>query len=117
MFKIVQGEHVDLRAIQMTNQQTGEELIVSTDVGGTVLDLTLSHNGKLHNIFAGFQSVEEIQAFTGFKGAVLFPFPNRIKKGKYSYQGKLYSFQINEPQRDNAIHGFVYDRPFVIKDQ
>lgn len=117
MFKIVQDEYVDLRAIQIINQETGDELIVSTDAGATVLDLKLSYKGKLYNIFAGFQSIEEVQSFKGFKGAILFPFPNRIKGGKYTFKGETYSFPVNEPQRGNAIHGLVYDRAFVIHDQ
>lgn len=37
---------------------------------------------------------------------VLFP-PNRIRKGIFSFQQREYVFPINEPARNNHIHGFL----------
>ncbi|HLT57559.1 MAG TPA: aldose 1-epimerase [Limnochordales bacterium] len=44
---------------------------------------------------------------------VLFP-PNRIAGGRFVYRGREYRLDINEPERGNHIHGFVYMRPWDV---
>ncbi len=37
---------------------------------------------------------------------VLFPFPNRIRAGRYSFAGREYQLPCNDSTKLNAIHGF-----------
>jgi len=46
---------------------------------------------------------------------LLFP-PNRIEDGRFEFEGKTYSFPINEPERQTHLHGCLYQIPFEIKD-
>jgi len=53
-----------------------------------------------------------------FASAILFPFANRINNGNYSFKDKIYSLECNESDRNNAIHGLVYNKTFeLIKTQ
>jgi aldose 1-epimerase len=45
---------------------------------------------------------------------ILFPFPNRIRDGRFTWNGKDYQLPINDPQKKNAIHGFACQRPWRI---
>ncbi|MBI2195143.1 MAG: aldose 1-epimerase [Planctomycetes bacterium] len=45
---------------------------------------------------------------TGFGFPLLFPFPNRVKDGKYGVRGKTYQLDVNH--RTNHIHGLVINR-------
>lgn len=47
---------------------------------------------------------------TSYGIPILFPFPNRIKDGKFSFQGRSYTVQ---PPR----HGFVRDKAWTIEDK
>jgi aldose 1-epimerase len=38
-------------------------------------------------------------------GAVLVPWPNRLRHGRYSFDGVDYQLALSEPELDNAIHG------------
>ena len=38
---------------------------------------------------------------------VLFPFPNRIRAGRFAWEGKEYRLPTNDPSGKNAIHGFA----------
>src|SRR4051794_1695138 len=38
---------------------------------------------------------------------ILFPFPNRIREGRFTWDGKTYELPCNDPTRSNAIHGFA----------
>lgn len=46
---------------------------------------------------------------------ILFP-PNRIADGRFTYRGREYRFDVNEPERNNHIHGLVYDRPWDVAE-
>lgn len=47
---------------------------------------------------------------------LLFPFPNRIRAGRFTWEGKDYQVPL-APGKPNAIHGFCLDRPWRITDR
>jgi aldose 1-epimerase len=48
---------------------------------------------------------------------ILFPFPNRIRDGRFSWEDKTYQLPTNDSSGKNAIHGFVCQRPWRVVDQ
>ena len=48
---------------------------------------------------------------------VLFPFPNRIRDGRFTWDGKEYQLPIDDPERKNAIHGFACHHPWRVVGQ
>jgi aldose 1-epimerase len=46
---------------------------------------------------------------------ILFPFPNRIRAGRFEFGGMQYELPRNE-RGVNAIHGMLHDRPWRLKD-
>jgi len=40
-----------------------------------------------------------------FQGKVLVPWPNRIRNATYEYRGTSYKLDMNEPERNSALHG------------
>ncbi|MCI0376547.1 MAG: aldose 1-epimerase [Gemmataceae bacterium] len=48
---------------------------------------------------------------------ILFPFPNRIRDGRYTWEGKEYQLPLDDPAGKNAIHGFVCQRPWRVAGQ
>ena len=44
---------------------------------------------------------------------ILFPFPNRVKGGSYTFEGKSHQLDINETARGNHIHGLVANRAWT----
>lgn len=48
---------------------------------------------------------------------ILFPFPNRIRDGRFSWEGQEYHLPRNDPANQNAIHGFACRRPWRLVDQ
>ncbi len=43
---------------------------------------------------------------------VLFPFPNRIRDGRFTWDGRTYQLPIDDPAKKNAIHGFACRHPW-----
>jgi len=48
----------------------------------------------------------------GAHGAPLIPWPNRLADGKYTFDGTEQQVPLSEPEKHNAIHGFLRWRPW-----
>src|SRR4051812_7503826 len=42
-----------------------------------------------------------------FAGRVLAPWPNRVRDGRYAFDGDEHRLELSEPERGNALHGLV----------
>ncbi|MFO0880069.1 MAG: aldose 1-epimerase [Gemmataceae bacterium] len=54
---------------------------------------------------------------TRFGVPVLFPFPNRIRAGRFHVAGQEYQLPCGDSTRKNAIHGFACRHPWRVIDQ
>jgi aldose 1-epimerase len=48
---------------------------------------------------------------------ILFPFPNRLRDGRFTWDGRDYELPRNDPAGKNAIHGFACRRPWRLVEQ
>jgi aldose 1-epimerase len=48
---------------------------------------------------------------------VLFPFPNRLRDGRFHWNGRDHQLPLNDPAGKNAIHGFTPRRPWRVVAQ
>jgi aldose 1-epimerase len=49
----------------------------------------------------------------GAHGAILAPWPNRVRDGRYRFDADEHQLDLSEPERQNAIHGLVRWRPWT----
>ena len=47
---------------------------------------------------------------------VLFPFPNRIRDGRFTANGRTFELPLNDSAKANAIHGFTPRNPWRVLD-
>lgn len=45
---------------------------------------------------------------------ILFPFPNRLSQGRFSFRGQTYQLPLNESTGQHAIHGFTPRNPWRV---
>jgi len=83
----------------------GHQRAVVTEVGATLRSFTVSDEPVL----AGFSSDSWSH---GGRGQVLAPWPNRLGDGRYEFEGVSAQAALDEPSRNNAIHGLVRWRPW-----
>ena len=86
------GEQIEL--------SSGNQEAVVTEVGAGLR--TYSAGG--HDVLDSY-AIDEL-ASSG-RGQLLIPWPNRIRDGAYELDGRRHQLDINEPARNNAIHGLV----------
>jgi aldose 1-epimerase len=48
---------------------------------------------------------------------ILFPFPNRIRQGKFTWNGKDYALPCNDSSQQNAIHGYACRHPWRVVEE
>lgn len=77
---------------------SGRYAAVITEVGATLRSLTVDGAEVLHT-FA------EDEAPRGSMGRQLVPWPNRIRDGRYSFDGVEHQLPITEVDRNTALHG------------
>ena len=93
--------------ITLDDSATGSSAIISL-VGASLLSLEIS----------GIKVVERLSVDRPelYAGAVLAPWSSRIAQGKYEISdGRKFQLPINEPARNNSLHGLVYNRRFEIE--
>jgi len=79
---------------------SGDYEAVVTESGGALR--ALSHAGR--PLIDGFG---EGASSSGGRGQLLMPWPNRIRDGRYSFDGAAQQLALSEPSRRNASHGLV----------
>jgi aldose 1-epimerase len=57
------------------------------------------------------------QMADGAHGAPLIPWPNRLADGRYRFAGADHQVALTEPEKNNAIHGFLRWRPWTAAER
>ena len=102
MFQI---EHIE-NTILLKDSKSESFAHIFLDLGGSLQELTL----KTTKIIKNLKSVDYNNSFSS---AILFPFTNRIKGGKYSFNNQKYELELNE-NNENAIHGLVHNKKYKL---
>ena len=79
-------------------------------LGGSLQQLTFKGVEIIDGIYPDETGLEDYR--NTFKSSVLFPFPNRVKDGIYTYGEQSCELVINDLNFNNAIHGLVHDQHF-----
>ncbi|GAA3699382.1 aldose 1-epimerase family protein [Microlunatus aurantiacus] len=85
----------------------GRRRAVVTEVGATLRSYAV--DGR--DVVRGFAADEVIH---GGRGQQLLPWPNRIRDGRYTFEGAAQQLSLSEPDRHNAIHGLVRHVPWQL---
>lgn len=80
--------------------------------------LCLHQGGRLSNLMLkGIDLLANFDPATykdNYASSILFPFVNRIKNGKFTYNSVNHVLECNEVDKNNALHGLVYDKNFTL---
>ncbi len=90
----------------LRDTSTGAFASVLPSFGFNLFDLRLPAAGMVRRMVVAADDFAANPSRPGRNGTpILFPFPNRIKEGKYTFGGK--SYQIPVANQVHAIHGFA----------
>jgi aldose 1-epimerase len=119
MFKIVKEKFGAFTQIHLENPASGESVSFIPDYSASINALVLRKGIHLHPIVYGCSDYEVLTDLgkRKFMGSKLFPFPNRIKDGIYSFNHEQYQLPINYPEEGHAIHGLVLEKCFEVVNE
>ena len=99
----------------LRDDETGASASILPDFGFNLFDLRLPVAGTVRPIVFCSDGWADAPSKPGRNGTpILFPFPNRIARGAYTFGGKEYSLPINSGH--HAIHGFAIQAPWEVVD-
>ncbi len=78
----------------------GEHAATITEVGAYLREYAVGDRDVIHPF-------PEDSLPPAGNGGVLVPWPNRLRDGKYTYEGVEYQLPITEPERGTALHGLA----------
>lgn len=93
-------------------EQGGYRMRAVPALGGQVIALEKEGLEAL-SAPASQEALEEKSTSYGLP--ILFP-PNRIDQGHFQTAARSYQFTINEPARNNSLHGFLHKRPWTLTE-
>lgn len=106
----------------LTDPSTGSTAQIATHLGFNCFDFqAVTDDGRTISVIdaaEGFADGDKPISHSGIP--LLFPFPNRIAEGRFSWDGKDYFLPeslVGYEGQGNAIHGFALDRPWRILEQ
>jgi len=116
MFKIENKYFGEYVLIELLNMETGEFVTINKSFGAAIHQIGLRKNNEVMELLDTYSSPKKLKDEfpETYKGAKLFPFPNMIKNGRYSFENTFYQLPLNWVEDGHAIHGFVADKCFEV---
>lgn len=114
--RITTKAHGDRTVYTLHDDDSGASASILPSYGFNLFDLRLPVAGQVRPILSAAPDFPDNPKSPGRNGTpVLFPFPNRIKQGRYTFQGKTYQIPVNSGP--HAIHGFAVSAPWDVVGQ
>jgi aldose 1-epimerase len=108
-------EETDLKGtsvVVLTDSETGQTAMVLPSVGNNCISYKATIGGREVELLYAAPDAETLQGRpSGYGIPILFPWPNRIEYGKFTFEGK--NVQLATPSEGaHLLHGYVLNRPW-----
>lgn len=103
MYQLTQTPFGRYQRLTISSADESQSMSIVPGQGANLLSLRFGEQEWLE----GCSTPEHLTANPWSRSSLLFPFPNRLRDGRYEWRGKTYQFPTNDTQRDNALHGFT----------
>jgi len=103
--------------VEIVDPQSGSSAKICPDIGFNCFEFKAVKDGRSYDVLWAtddFLSGEARPSSSGIP--ILFPFPGRLKGTNLTWQNREFTIPQGDG-RGNAIHGFVFNRPWRVVDQ
>ncbi len=99
----------------LRDETTKAEARIAPSLGNNCYSFGLPVNGEWIDLIDPPPDLETLKDEpTRYGNPILFPFPNRIREGKFTFEGKEYTFD-KAPGTPNSIHGLTLNQPYQVE--
>ena len=117
-FIVSRIEQNNTTIIQLSDNNHSTAVSIIPSVGAMLHEFIIPVNGQPFNVIDNYQlnrTVKE-QVTDYFKSIKLSPWVCRLNEGRYNFAGV--SYQSKKMHTDGtALHGLLYDEPFIVEDE
>ena len=100
--------------VTLTDSQTGSTARIAPELGFNCFEFRAKVGDREIDVLDSVPDFETGgQRSSGSGIPILFPFPNRIRAGKFTWEGREFSLPVSD-KFGNAIHGLCLDRPWRV---
>lgn len=104
-FVVQDGTFGRLPTVRVTDPATGAEAVIARR-GATLLSWRPGHG--LPDVVDGYRDEDELHSQDGVRNGLLAPFPNRIRGGRYAFDGQEHDLLPGVPEAERLVyHGFL----------
>jgi aldose 1-epimerase len=103
----IEHQHDDGFETVVLRDGEGREVRIAPSAGFNAYAFRVPYHGATLPIFVEPETTDALRGGGfGFGCPILFPFQNRVRDGRFTFEGREYSLDINSMD-GNAIHGFA----------
>ena len=115
-FQVVEKPVGERKVFTLIDTTSGASASVLPAFGFNLFDLRLPVGKEVRPIIVADADFAQNPRDAGRNGTpILFPYPNRVRDGKFEFGGKSYQLPIT--LGPNAIHGFALDTPWDVQEK
>jgi aldose 1-epimerase len=103
--------------VHLEDSAGGTRATVWVEAGFNCFQWQLEHHGRIVDLLYSSPQLLAEGRPTRYGIPILFPFPNRIRDGRFQWDGKTYELPLNDAPQRNAIHGFACRHAWRVVDQ
>ena len=111
----IKNENSCLNQVLIKNDKLKFQSSIYPNLGASIQQLMSNGIDIIDGISNNLEGLEVYK--NKFNSSFLFPFPNRISNGEYSFKNKEYQLPCNEASLNNSLHGDVFNKSFSITNQ
>ena len=113
-YAVTEGDFGGSPVVVLRDVERGHEAQVLPSVGANCIAYRIGADAGPVDVLYPPDTLEAVQGRpSGFGIPILFPFPNRIENGRFTFDGKVY--RLDPPDGGgHTIHGYVLDRPWEV---
>ncbi len=109
--KAIHSHDYDVYSIEQKGKAIAK---IVPELGNNCYSFRIADGNTSLNIIDEPPDLETLkQRPTAYGNPILFPFPNRIRDGKWEFEGKTYQFD-KTPESPTTIHGLLLNRPYKV---
>ncbi|MDR3636154.1 MAG: aldose 1-epimerase [Isosphaeraceae bacterium] len=107
-YRVGTESHGGRTVYTLQDESSGARAAILPSYGFNLFDLRLPLAGEVRRVIDASPDFADNPRNAGRNGTpVLFPYPNRVRAGRFTFQGKDYTLPVTHGP--NAIHGFALD--------
>ena len=100
----------------LSDGDRGQTALVLPSVGNNCISYHIQKDGESVELIYTPPDPQTLQGRpSGYGIPILYPWPNRIDEGKFSFDGRDFQLEVPAPG-EHASHGYVHGRPWSVVD-